>query len=198
MWCEGVVWFHLPQSWTIRREPLWPINVGNLLSIWATVPLRKIWTYKKKPRLEISFFFALSCTTYSEDSMKNTTAITELKQCFGLIRQKPSRFIWRIFFLEIVTPFTVVKRKDCHKLWAYARSPQTPRCGWRRPDLECQNLLWGLSYWIPFFWQTAVFWIPVMRSERKWLINGGGGTGYLRNWSWLCSNESIISVNVMS
>ena len=139
---------------------------------------------QKKTETWDFFFFALSCTAYSEDSMKNTTAITELKQCFGLIRQKPSRFIWRIFFLEIVTPFTVVKRKDCHKLWAYARSPQTPRCGWRRPDLECQNLLWGLSYWIPFFWQTAVFWILVMRPGSDFANNCNGAS------DWLSSAET--------
>ena len=58
---------------------------------------------------------------------------------------------------------------------------------------EYKNLLRALSEWIPFLWQTAVFWIPVTRCGSNFAdnyrgprlpsrIRGGGGSW---RWWWL-------------
>jgi hypothetical protein len=136
--CGVRVWFGFicPRVWTIGHEPLGPIKLGNLLSIWATVPLRKIWR---------KLWFCIHVVQFIRKTVrKNATAITELKRCFGFIRQQTSRFLWRIFFVEIVTPIKGVKRKDCHKRWAYVRPPQAPRRRWHRPDIQNAKISCGV------------------------------------------------------
>ena len=116
------------------QEPLRPVKLGNLLSIWATVPLRKIRTYKKAETWD--FAFVVYSLFRRQHEKIQQRSLNSNKQCFGCIRQQTSRCLWKIFFVAVVTPFTVVKGKDCHKRWAYVRPSQTPRRGWRLPDFQ--------------------------------------------------------------
>jgi hypothetical protein len=133
MWCEGVFWIRVPQSMDHRTRTVGAHKSGQFVEHLSDCTVTKN-LYVQKSR---NFGFALILySLFRRQHEKNTAAITELGQTLLWIYQATNHpILWRIFFAEIVTPFTVMKRKDCHKRWAFIRPPQTPRRGWRWLDL---------------------------------------------------------------
>jgi hypothetical protein len=57
------------------------------------------------------------------------------------------------------------EKVDVKLIWTGAeKARQTRRWGDPKPT-KYWNFLWVLSNWISFFWEKAVFWIPLKRSE---------------------------------
>jgi ATP-dependent Zn protease len=75
--------------------------------------------------------------------------------------------------------FQVTSLENNEEAVTQLRRWQTPRRGRPPRQTECYNFLSNISDWIPFFWQTAVFWVHLMRSGSNNANNyGGGGTNY--------------------